>query len=157
MRDVSRSQLDLLNDENLVKLWPRLRTNSSAMVGVGEHWASRLAAAVRGSGGEVISLPADPRETVVATIAKHWKRSRSDARRRMGRPGLVFQSCARTAVVGRHGDGQPRCVEQDGCTKDQQAAEQQWLRPNSSCRTTGRPALPVAEPALSGDGQVQEP
>ena len=66
---ISESQLDLLNDEDLMSMAEGLDPNSSAMVVVWENtWASRLAAAVRGSGGEVISYLRIPRETVVAAI-----------------------------------------------------------------------------------------
>jgi uncharacterized membrane protein len=66
---ISESQLDLLNDEDLMSMAEGLDPDSSAMVVVWENtWASRLAAAVRGSGGEVISYLRIPRETVVAAI-----------------------------------------------------------------------------------------
>ena len=66
---ISGSQLDLLNDEDLMSMAEGLDPDSSAMVVVWENtWASRLAAAVRGSGGEVISYLRIPRETVVAAI-----------------------------------------------------------------------------------------
>ena len=66
---ISESQLDLLNDEDLMSMAEGLAPDSSAMVVVWENtWASRLAAAVRGSGGEVISYLRIPRETVVAAI-----------------------------------------------------------------------------------------
>ena len=66
---ITESQLDLLNDEDLMSMAEGLDPNSSAMVVVWENtWASRLAAAVRGSGGEVISYLRIPRETVVAAI-----------------------------------------------------------------------------------------
>jgi len=66
---ISESQLDLLNDEDLTSMAEGLDPDSSAMVVVWENtWASRLAAAVRGSGGEVISYLRIPRETVVAAI-----------------------------------------------------------------------------------------
>ncbi len=66
---ISESQLDLLNDEDLMSMAEGLDPDSSAMVVVWENtWASRLAAAVRGSGGEVISYLRIPREAVVAAI-----------------------------------------------------------------------------------------
>ena len=46
-----------------------LEPNSSALVVVWENtWASRLASAIRGSGGEVVSYVRIPREVVTTAI-----------------------------------------------------------------------------------------
>jgi uncharacterized membrane protein len=66
---ITESQLDLLNDEELMAMAQGLDPESSAMVVVWENtWASRLASAIRGSGGELISYLRIPRDTVVAAI-----------------------------------------------------------------------------------------
>lgn len=66
---ITESQLDMLSDEDLMGLADGLDTNSSALVIVWENtWASRLASAIRGSGGELISYFRIPREAVVEAI-----------------------------------------------------------------------------------------
>ena len=68
--DLTGSQLDLLNDEDLMSLAEDLDPDSSALVIVWENtWASRLSTAIRGSGGQLISYLRIPHETVVAAIA----------------------------------------------------------------------------------------
>ncbi len=67
---ITESQLDLLSDEDLVGLAEGLDPESSALVIVWENtWASRLAQAVRGSGGELVSYFRMPRDVVVEAIA----------------------------------------------------------------------------------------
>lgn len=66
---ITESQLDLLNDEDLMGMAEGLDPDSSAMVVVWENtWASRLASAIRGSGGEMISYFRIPHETVAEAI-----------------------------------------------------------------------------------------
>ena len=67
--DITESQLDLLNDEDLMSMADGLDPDSSALVVVWENtWASRLASAIRGSGGQLISYLRIPHETVAAAI-----------------------------------------------------------------------------------------
>lgn len=67
--EITESRLDLLNDEDLMGMAEGLEPNSSAVVLVWENtWASRLAAAIRGSGGELISYFRIPHETVTEAI-----------------------------------------------------------------------------------------
>jgi uncharacterized membrane protein len=66
---ITESQLDLLSDEDLIGLANDLEPESSALVIVWENtWASRLASAIRGSGGELVSYFRIPREAVVEAI-----------------------------------------------------------------------------------------
>ncbi|MEI2643316.1 MAG: DUF6325 family protein [Candidatus Nanopelagicales bacterium] len=67
--ELTESQLDLLSDEDLMGMAEGLEPNSSALVVVWENtWASRLASAIRGSGGEVVSYVRIPREVVTTAI-----------------------------------------------------------------------------------------
>lgn len=62
--------LDLLNEEDLLALAESLDPGSSAVAMVFEHtWARDLAAAVRGSEGEVIFSDRIPRDVVEAAVA----------------------------------------------------------------------------------------
>jgi len=64
------SQFDLLNDEDLDLIADGLDPGSSAMVVVWENtWAARLAAALRGSHGQVVAQERIPRDSVVRAIA----------------------------------------------------------------------------------------
>lgn len=66
---ITESQLDLMSDEDLIGLANDLEPESSALVIVWENtWASRLASAIRGSGGELVSYFRIPREAVVEAI-----------------------------------------------------------------------------------------
>lgn len=66
---ITESQLDLLSDEDLMGMADGLDPESSALVIVWENtWASRLATAIRGSGGELISYFRIPHETVAEAI-----------------------------------------------------------------------------------------
>jgi hypothetical protein len=66
---ITESQLDLLSDEDLMGLADGLDPESSALVVVWENtWASRLASAIRGSGGEMVSYFRIPHEVVVEAI-----------------------------------------------------------------------------------------
>ena len=66
---ITESQLDLMSDEDLIGLANDLEPESSALVIVWENtWASRLASAIRGSGGELVSYFRSPREAVVEAI-----------------------------------------------------------------------------------------
>lgn len=63
------TQFDLLNDEDLQAVADDLDPGSAAIVIVWENsWASRLAAALRGSEGEVVLLERVPREVVLTAI-----------------------------------------------------------------------------------------
>ncbi len=67
--ELTESQLDLLSDEDLMAMADGLDPDSSALVVVWENsWASRLASAIRGSGGEVVSYLRIPHETVATAI-----------------------------------------------------------------------------------------
>ena len=67
--ELTESQLDLLSDEDLMAMADGLDPDSSALVVVRENsWASRLASAIRGSGGEVVSYLRIPHETVATAI-----------------------------------------------------------------------------------------
>ena len=58
-----------MSDEDLIGLANDLEPESSALVIVWENtWASRLASAIRGSGGELVSYFRIPREAVVEAI-----------------------------------------------------------------------------------------
>lgn len=62
--------LDLLNEDDLLALAESLDPGSSAVAMVFEHtWARQLAAAVRGSEGEVIFSERIPRDVVEAAVA----------------------------------------------------------------------------------------
>lgn len=62
-------QFDLLSDEDLEAIADDLDPGSAAMVIVWENsWAARLAAAIRGSQGEIVLLERVPREVVMAAI-----------------------------------------------------------------------------------------
>lgn len=66
---LTESQLDLLNDEDLLGMADGLDPDSSALVVVWENtWASRLATAIRGSQGEVITYMRIPHESVKLAI-----------------------------------------------------------------------------------------
>jgi len=66
---LSGSQFDLLNDGDLNDIGEGLNPGSSALVIVWENtWAARVAAAIRGSHGEVVFLERIPRENVLAAI-----------------------------------------------------------------------------------------
>ncbi|MEU2824585.1 DUF6325 family protein [Streptomyces bacillaris] len=70
LRKVTDAQFDLLSDEDLRTVSDSLANGSSALVVAWENtWAARLAAAVRGSEGELVMLERVPREEVVAAIA----------------------------------------------------------------------------------------
>lgn len=67
--NITESQLDLLSDEDLIGLANDLEPESSALVVVWENtWASRLASAIRGSGGEMVSYFRIPHDAVVDAI-----------------------------------------------------------------------------------------
>jgi uncharacterized membrane protein len=64
------TQFDLLSDADLDKVADELDPGSAAMVIVWENsWASRLAAALRGSHGQVVAEERIPRESVLRAIA----------------------------------------------------------------------------------------
>jgi len=64
------TRFDLLSDSDLDKIADELNPGSAAMVIVWENsWAARLAAALRGSGGQVVALERIPRERVLRAIA----------------------------------------------------------------------------------------
>ena len=64
------AQLDLLSDEDLAAAADDLPAGSSALVIVWENtWAGRLAAAIRGSHGQVLALERIPREDVLRAVA----------------------------------------------------------------------------------------
>jgi uncharacterized membrane protein len=64
------SQFDLLSDSDLDKIADELDPGSCAMVVVWENsWAARLAAALRGSHGQMIAQERIPRESVLRAIA----------------------------------------------------------------------------------------
>jgi uncharacterized membrane protein len=66
---LTESQLDLLNDEDLLGMADGLDPDSSALVVVWENtWASRLATAIRGSGGEVVNYFRIPHDIVRTAI-----------------------------------------------------------------------------------------
>lgn len=68
--ELTESQLDLLSDEDLDGIADSLNPESSALVVVWENtWAARLATAISGSGGEVVSYVRIPRDTVIEAIA----------------------------------------------------------------------------------------
>ncbi|MFJ8885198.1 DUF6325 family protein [Streptomyces sp. NPDC102402] len=70
LQQVSDVQFDLLSDEDLRTVSDTLAPRSSALVVAWENtWAGRLAAAVRGSAGEMVLLERIPRATVVEAIA----------------------------------------------------------------------------------------
>jgi hypothetical protein len=67
---LTNSQFDLLSEQDLEIIGEDLPRNSSAMVVVWENsWAARLAAALRGSHGRVLSMERIPRDTVLAAFA----------------------------------------------------------------------------------------
>ncbi len=64
------SQFDLLNDEDLDLIAAGMNPGSAAMVVVWENsWAARLAAALRGSHGQVVAQERIPRDSVLRAIA----------------------------------------------------------------------------------------
>jgi hypothetical protein len=66
---VAGQDFGLLSDEDLAAVAEGMPAESSALVVVWENvWAARLAAAVRGSHGQVAALQRVPRETVTAAI-----------------------------------------------------------------------------------------
>ncbi|WP_405438217.1 DUF6325 family protein [Streptomyces anulatus] len=70
LRQVTDAQFDLLSDEDLRTVSDSLANSSSALVVAWENtWAARLAAAVRGSEGELVLLERVPREEAGAAIA----------------------------------------------------------------------------------------
>ncbi|MEY9913243.1 putative membrane protein [Catenulispora sp. MAP12-49] len=63
---ITKSQFDLLSDDDLASISDALEPESSAMVVVWENtWASRLGAAVRESNGRVVALDRIPRDVVL--------------------------------------------------------------------------------------------
>ncbi|MFJ6512894.1 DUF6325 family protein [Streptomyces sp. NPDC091406] len=69
LRQVTDVQFDLLSDEDLRTVSDSLGEESSALVVAWENtWAARLAAAVRGSEGELVMLERIPRDAVVEAI-----------------------------------------------------------------------------------------
>jgi hypothetical protein len=70
LSDFHATQFDLLSEEDLTAIADGLDENSSALVIVWENtWAARLAAAIRGSHGQLISQDRIPREDVLRAIA----------------------------------------------------------------------------------------
>ncbi|WP_199552231.1 DUF6325 family protein [Streptomyces sp. N35] len=66
---VTEAQFDLFSDEDLQAIADGLPAQSSALVVAWENtWAARLAAAVRGSQGELRLLERIDRDTVVAAV-----------------------------------------------------------------------------------------
>lgn len=64
------TQFDLLSDSDLDKIADGLDPGASAMVIVWENsWAARLAAALRGSHGQVVAQERIPRDSVLRAIA----------------------------------------------------------------------------------------
>ena len=64
------TQFDLLSDSDLDKVADELDSGSCAMVIVWENsWAARLAAALRGSHGQMVAQERIPRENVLRAIA----------------------------------------------------------------------------------------
>jgi uncharacterized membrane protein len=64
------AQFDLLSDSDLDKIAEALDPGSAAMVIVWENsWAARLAAALRGSHGQVVAQERIPRESVLRAIS----------------------------------------------------------------------------------------
>jgi uncharacterized membrane protein len=64
------TQFDLLSDSDFDKIADELDPGSSAMVIVWENsWAARLAAALRGSHGQVVAQERIPHDSVVRAIA----------------------------------------------------------------------------------------
>jgi uncharacterized membrane protein len=64
------TRFDLLSDSDLDKIADELDPGSAAMVIVWENsWAARLAAALRGSGGQMVAQERVPRERVLQAIA----------------------------------------------------------------------------------------
>ncbi len=62
-------QHDLLNDSDLAEIAEALEPATAALVIVWENcWASRFAAAVRGSNGVLMSYDRIPHEVVVAAV-----------------------------------------------------------------------------------------
>ena len=133
---ISESQLDLLNDEDLMSMaegWTPIR----------RRWLScgrtrGLAPRRRGSWFRRRSdlLPADPRETVVAAIEA--LEEVEDAQEKNGPPGPGWNSRAYCGCR-RHGDGrQPWCVEQDERRRTSRPQSNNRLRPNSRLPHTGR-------------------
>ncbi|MCP3756728.1 DUF6325 family protein [Streptomyces sp. TBY4] len=63
-------EFDLLSDEDLETVAQGLAPDSSALVVVWENaWATRLASALRGSGGEVLFMERIPRDSVERAVA----------------------------------------------------------------------------------------
>ncbi len=70
LSDFHATQYDLLSEADLTAIADGLDENSSALVIVWENtWAARLAAAIRGSHGQLISQDRIPRENVLAALA----------------------------------------------------------------------------------------
>jgi uncharacterized membrane protein len=68
--DLADTQFNLLSDSDLDEIADDLDPGSSAMVIVWENsWAARLAAALRGSHGQVVAQERIPRESVLLAIA----------------------------------------------------------------------------------------
>jgi len=64
------TRFDLLSDSDIDKIADDLDPGSAAMVIVWENsWAARLAAALRGCGGQVVAQERIPRELVLRAIA----------------------------------------------------------------------------------------
>ncbi|MFJ8016811.1 DUF6325 family protein [Streptomyces sp. NPDC096339] len=69
-RRVTGEGFDLLSDEDLDLVADGLPVNSSALIVAWENaWASRLATALRGAGGQVLLMERIPREVTVRAIA----------------------------------------------------------------------------------------
>jgi uncharacterized membrane protein len=66
---LTQDQMDLLSDEDLERVGEEMEPGNSALVIVWENsWASRLAVALRGSHGRVVSLDRIPHEIVAQAI-----------------------------------------------------------------------------------------
>ena len=69
LADLEGDVNDLLNEEDLNEISTLLPPNSSAAIIVWENlWAERFAAAVRGSGGQLVDSGRIPHEVVAAAL-----------------------------------------------------------------------------------------
>jgi len=67
---ISSGQLDLLSEQDLEGLAEGVDAGSSALIIVWENtWAGRLAAAVRGSNGQLVALERIPHDVVLTALA----------------------------------------------------------------------------------------
>jgi hypothetical protein len=67
---VTGAQFELLSEDDLAEVAAGLPRDSSAIVVVWENsWAARLTAAIRGSGGQVVTMERIPREAVLRAVA----------------------------------------------------------------------------------------